>query len=291
MLPLLVAVILSPAADAAPEARPREVPVAVYTKKEASVEDLRVEEIEVKEDGKKKTVLGLERDQRRVDVALILDSGETMGNDYRSSLVAAAMAFWRALPPEARVSVWTCGGRPSKVVDFGVGPEAAEPILQEVATGGPIFALDTMIDAARDLQKARAKRRVLVIVTDSQIQANRTLIQRTFRTIARTRVTPMVILVQAGVSVGQEWDTETIFEQMTDGYGGSYELVLTPQASHKMLARAAADLSSQYLVRYESEAEKPGRPEVKVKRKGLRVRVGLSQIVPQTRRSAGPPAP
>lgn len=280
MSTLLLALALSsaPTAVQATEGHIREVPVAVYTKKEAPIDDLTAEEVEIKEDGKKRIVIGVERDQRKVDVALILDSSEWMGPEYRATLVPAAMAFWRALPPEARLTIWTAGGKVSHVVEFGVEPEAAEPVLQSLAVGGPIFALDTMIDASRHLQKERAKRRVVVIVTSSTIQANKTLIDRTYRMIARTRVTPMVILVKRVVNVGQKWDTETIFEQMANGYGGSYDLALTPQASHKWLLRAAADITSQYLVRYESVAEKPGRPEVKVKRKGVRVRAGLSQI-------------
>jgi hypothetical protein len=280
MLTLLLALALSsvPAALQATAEHVREVPVAVYTKKDAPIDDLRAEEVEVKEDGKKRIVVGLERDQRPVDVALILDSSVEMGDQYRATLVAAAMEFWAALPPEARLTVWTCGGKVSHAVDFGVEPAAAEATLQQVAVGGPVFALDTLIDASRHLQKERAKRRVVIIVTDSTIQANKTLIDRTYRAIARTRVTPMVILVKETLNAGQSWDSETIFEQMAKGYGGSYELALTPQASHKWLLRAAADIGSQYLVRYESVAEKPGHPEVKVKRKGIRVRAGLSQI-------------
>jgi hypothetical protein len=49
-------------------------------------------------------------------------------------------------------------------------------------------------------------------------------------------------------------------------------------AAQKMLGRVAADISNTYLVRFESEADKPTRPEVKVKRKDTRVRAGLAQI-------------
>jgi hypothetical protein len=144
-----------------------------------------------------------------------------------------------------------------------------------------------MIDASRLLRRQRGARRFVVIVTDRRIQINKTLIERTYTMIARARITPLVVLVQSsetrggGFRIGGEagaWDVETMFEQMADGYGGSYDLVLTPQAAHKMLRRAAADISSQYLVRYESEADKPLRPEVKVKRKDVRVRPGLAEL-------------
>jgi hypothetical protein len=283
---LAFALVAAPALGAEPATR--EVPVAVYTDDEVPVDDLKAEEIEIEEDGKKREVLGLEHDTRPVVVALILDSSEHMGSEYRSTLVPAAMEFQKRLPPHARLTIWTCGGKVSHAVDFGVDPATAEARLGEVAVGGPSFALDTMIDASRHLRRERGARRVVVIVTDMAIQANRTLFERTYRIIARARVTPMVVLVKrsdtrgGGLRIGGEgeaWDIETVFEQMADGYGGSYELVLTPLASRKMLRRAAADISSQYLVRVESEAEKPSRPEVKVERKDVRVRVGLSRAV------------
>jgi hypothetical protein len=284
MLLLAFALLAAPAPAA--ELHTREVPVAVYTKDEVPVDDLKAGEIEIEEDGTKREVLGLERDTRPVVVALILDSSEHMGTEYRSTLVPAAMEFQERLPPHARLTIWTCGGKVSHAVDFGVDPATAEATLGAVAVGGPSFALDTMIDASRHLRRERGARRVVVIVTDMAIQANRTLFERTYRIIARARVTPMVVLVKrsdtrgGGLRIGGEgeaWDIETVFEQMADGYGGSYELVLTPLAARKMLRRAAADISSQYLVRIESEAEKPSRPEVKVERKDVRVRVGLSR--------------
>jgi hypothetical protein len=286
MSTLILALVLASPAPAT-EVLQRKVPVAVYTKDEGPVQDLKVDEIEVKEDGKKRKVLSVEPDSRPVVVALILDSSESMGREYLSSLVPAAMEFWKGLPEEAKLTVWTCGGKVSQVVDFGVEPDVGEATLREVAVGGPIFALDTMIDASRYLRRQRMSRRVVVIVTDRRIQVNKTLIDRTYRIIARARVTPMVVLVQSsevrggGLRIGGEaggWDVETVFEQMADGYGGSYDLVLTPQAAYKMLGRAAADISNQYLVRYESEADKPLRPEVKVERKDVRVRAGLAEI-------------
>jgi hypothetical protein len=287
MSTLLLALALSSAPAVVAEVQTREVPVSVYTKDGVPVGDLKAEEIEIKEDKETRTVLSVEPDTRPVAVALVLDSSEHMGDEYRATLVPAAMAFWEQLPPQARLTIWTCGGKVSQVVDFGVDPETAETTLREVAVGGPIFALDTMIDASRLLRRERGARRVVVIVTDMGIQANRTLFERTYRTIARARVTPMVVLVRrsdtrgAGLQIGGEgesWDIESVFEQMADGYGGDYELVLTPLAARKMLSRFAADISSQLLVRFESEAEKPSRPEVKVDRKDVRVRAGLSQI-------------
>ena len=273
---LLALVVAAPAAEANGGART--VTVAVYTKQAAPVEDLTPDELTVKEDGKKKAVLGVERDHRPLDVALIVDSSAALGPLYRRDLVDAALSFRDSLPEEARLAVWTSGGAPSKIVDFGTDRETTEQALKMVAAGGKNYTLDTIIDASRDLRSERAARRVLAIVTNTDVEASRTLIQRTFKVVGRTRVTPMVVLIKAGGKPAQTWDSETLFEKMGEGYGGTYEEILTPMAAAKRLRGVATDLGSQYQVRYTSGADKPTFPEVKVKRKDVRVRAGLSQI-------------
>jgi hypothetical protein len=274
---LLALMVAAPAAEANGGAR--SVTVAVYTKQAAPVENLAPDEITVKEKGKKKAVLGVERDHRPLDVALIVDSSAALGPLYRRDLVDAALSFRDSLPEEARLAVWTSGGAPSKIVDFGTDRETAERALKMVAAGGKNYTLDTIIDASRDLRGERAARRVLAIVTNTDVEASRTLIQRTFKVVGRTRVTPMVILIKAGGKPAQTWDSETLFEKMGEGYGGTYEEILTPMAAQKRLQRTALDLGSQYQVRYASEADQPTFPEVKVDRKDVRVRSGASQGV------------
>jgi hypothetical protein len=212
-------------------------------------------------------------------VALIVDSSAALGPLYRRDLVDAALSFRDSLPEEARLAVWTSGGAPSKIVDFGTDRETAERALKMVAAGGKNYTLDTIIDASRDLRGERAARRVLAIVTNTDVEGSRTLIQRTFKVVGRTRVTPMVILIKAGGKPAQTWDSETLFEKMGEGYGGTYEEILTPMAAQKRLQRTALDLGSQYQVRYASEADQPTFPEVKVDRKDVRVRSGASQGV------------
>jgi hypothetical protein len=275
---LLALMVAAPAAEATEEGI-RSVTVAVYGKNAAPVEDLDPNELSLKENGRKQTVLGVERDHRPLDVALILDSSAALGPLYRRDLVDAALSFKRALPEEARLAIWTSGGAPSKIVDFGADDETAERALKMVAAGGKNYTLDTIIDASRDLRSERAARRVLAVVTNTDVEASRTLIQSTFRVVGQTHVTPMVILIKAGGKPAQAWDSETLFERMGEGYGGTYEEILTPMAAVKRLERLAADLGSQYQVRYTSGAAEPTFPEVKVERKGIEVRVGVSQAV------------
>ena len=286
---LLALMVAAPATEAANDGI-RSVTVAVYTKQAAPVENLDPDELSIKENGKKQVVLGLERDHRSLDVALIVDSSAALGPLYRRDLVDAALAFRELVPEEARVAVWTSGGAPSKVVDFDADAETAERALKMVAAGGKNYTLDTIIEASRDLRSERAARRVVAIVTNSDVEGSRTLIQRTFKVVGHTHVTPMVILIRSGGRPAQTWDSQTLFEKLGEGYGGTCEEILTPMAAQKRLAQVATDLGSQYQVRYTSGADETTFPEVKVKRKDVRVRSGASQAVrsyrPATPRAA-----
>jgi hypothetical protein len=275
---LLTLAVAAPAAETANEGV-RAVTVAVYTKKAVPAENLEPRELSVKENGEKRAVLAVKRDHRALDVALIVDSSGALGPLYRQHLVDAAMAFRKAAPEEARVAIWTSGGAPSKIVGFETDDAAAEEALKMVAAGGKNYTLDTIIDASRDLRSERAARRVVAVVTNTDVEATRTLIQRTFRVVGHTGVVPMVILIKAGGKPAQGWDSETLFEKLGEGYGGTYEAILTPMAATRRLERVALDLASQYQVRYASDADETTFPKVKVERKGVEVRAGASQGV------------
>jgi hypothetical protein len=278
VLATILAVGLASAAADGRDDNVRSVAVAVYTKSASPVEDLDVSELTLTEEGRVRNVLGLERDRRPADIALILDSSTTMGAHYRSVLVDAAVKLLTTLGPDAHVAVWTSGVSASKVVDFGTEPETALRALRMVAPGGRNFVLDAIVDASRELGQRAAARRALVVVTYINIEASQGLIQRAHAEMARAGVTPLVTIVKTGGNPEQTWDVETIFERIAHARGGSSTVVLSVLAADKMLGRVAADLSSQYRLRYSSDAEGPSCPAVKINRQGVTVRVGLSQL-------------
>ena len=284
---LLLAGLAMPQAVAS-QAVTRSVTVAVYTKKSAPVADLVAEEVSVVEDGKKRTVLGLELDTRPLEVAVVIDSSVVMASSYRSDLVSAVTAFWKALAPDSRVAVWT-SGPPSKVVAFGTELATAEPRLQAVATAGKNYALDALLDAAGGLGDRGDHRHVLVYVGGGDIEGSQSRSAEMVRAIGQAGATPMIVLITGGASAGSAvggptsgssftTDVQGYFEQVAAGYRGSCVVVLSTQAALKALQDVAADLASQYRVRYESTAGDPAPPKVEVRRKGVKVRVGRTQV-------------
>ncbi len=74
------------------------------------------------------------------------------------------------------------------------------------------------------------------------------------------------------------WDVQGYLEKMAPTYGGTCWVVLSTQAAAKTLREAAAIVSSQYRVRYESVAEAQAVPKVEVRRKDTRLLVGRTQL-------------
>lgn len=190
---LLLAGLAMPQA-AAPQSVTRSVTVAVYTKKSEPVADLKAEEVSVAEDGKKRTVLGLEPDTRPLEVAVVIDSSVSMASSYRSDLVSAVTTFWKSLAPGSRVAVWT-SGPPSKVVVSGTDLATAEPRLQAVAPAGKNYALDALLDAARGMTASGDARRVLVYVGGGDIEGSQSRSAEMVRAIGQAGATPMIVLI------------------------------------------------------------------------------------------------
>jgi len=262
----------------------RVVMVSVYTKKQVPVEDLKPEEVRLRENGKERKVLGVEPDRRPLEVAIVVDSGATVAAAYRSDLVPAVVDFWKALPPDTKVALWSTA--PAKIVDFGGDLAAGETKLRMIAAAGGNYGFDSMVDACRELGKRGAPRRVIVYVGSGSLQASIEGTSALARAIGETLVTPMAVLVlpsaRGSFSGGpsgdavQAFDVQGYFGQVARAYHGAYVEALSTLAVAHWLKEFAADLDGQYSVRYESEAGPEAELKVDIKRKGTRSRVGRS---------------
>lgn len=283
----LVLVLAAPGSPPPDAGSGRTVSIRAVTKKGSPVLDLTLAEVTVKEDGDKRPVASVERDERPLDVAVVVDSSEAVAGVYRSELVSAVLGFWRSLPAGATVAVFT-SGPPSKVVDFGTDPAAAEPVLQKVACSGKSYAFEAMADAGRALAARPASRRALVFVGSSGIESSQARTADAMQAIGQAQAAPMVVLLTSiggaaglgGPTAGMSsaWDVEGFFRKMAEVYGGALTSVLSAQAAAKVLATAAADLTAQYRVRYLSKGAATA-TVVSVDRKDVKVRTGRPQKV------------
>ncbi len=279
---LLAAAIGSETAASAPATR--SLALHVYTKKLVPIEDLKPEETTLTENGKARSILGVELDRRPIELAVVLDSSGIVAAGYRSDLVPAVIDFMKALPEGTKVAVWSTA--PAKVSDFGSELPAVDNKLRMIAAAGMNHGFDSMIDASKELARRNAPRRAVVYVGGGGFQSSRTGTSALMQALGESRVVPRVVLVlpsaRGSFSGGpsgdavQSWDVQGYFAQMTKAYGGSYVEALSTMAVAQWLKQAAADLKSEYRVRYESEAGPTGVLKVEVRRKDSKFRVGRS---------------
>jgi len=264
----------------------RSVTLSVYTKKAVPVDDLKPEEVVISEGDKKRSVLGVERDTRPLDVALVIDTAAALAAAYRSDLVPAVMEFWKALPAGTDVAVWSTA--PAKVSEFGADVAATDSKLRMIAAAGGNYGFDSMVEGCKELGARGAPRRALVYVGGGGLQTSRTGTSALMEAVGQARAMPLVVLVLpagrdgvlgGGPSSGAaySWDVQGYFAQMSQAYFGWYVEALSTLAVAERLRQAAADLNGQYQVRYESEAGPGEKVKVDVKRKDVRVRVGRSR--------------
>lgn len=284
MLWLILLATVGPSQATASVPLTRSVSVGVYTKKLAPVLDLKVEEVKVLEDKKERKVLGLEPDRRPMEVAIVVDSGAAVAASYRSDLVPAVVDFWKALPPDTKVALWSTA--PAKIVEFGGELAPGETKLRMIAAAGGNYGFDSMIDACRELGKRGAPRRVIVYVGSGSLQASRTGTSALAQAMGEALVTPMAVLVlpsaRGSFSGGpsgdavQAFDVQGYFAQIAKAYHGAYVEALSTLAVAQWLRQFAADLNGQYQVRFDSEAGPEGAVSVEVRRKDTKLRVGRS---------------
>ncbi|HXY38540.1 MAG TPA: hypothetical protein VEQ10_02670 [Vicinamibacteria bacterium] len=283
----LAAAVVAP--DAASVPLTRSVALHVYTKKLAPVEDLKIDELVVTEDGKPRKVLTVEPDHRPLELAVVVDSSASVTSYYRTDLVPAVVDFIKALPAGSKAAVWSSA--PAKVGDFGAELAPLSDKLKTIAAAGGNYGFDSMTDACKELGQRGAARRVVVYVGANGLHSTSSSTATLMQAIGQNRVVPMVVMVlssargalssgPSGDSIGS-WDVQGYFTQMTRAYHGTYVEALSTLAVAQWLKQAAADLNSQYRVRYESEAGPGGVVKVDVKRKDTKFRVGRSAVEEQ----------
>ncbi len=164
MLAWTVAVLLL-AAEAAPAPETRTLQLWVSDAKGRPIDDLTANEIAVRQDGKARPVVSVERETGPLTVALVVDTSAVFDDSFRSQLRPALEGFVRRLPAGTRFCVWTSGDRPTRWVDWTTDADAAGAVLGRIAPTGGNLLFETIDEALGDLGDARGGRATLVIVT------------------------------------------------------------------------------------------------------------------------------
>jgi hypothetical protein len=259
----------------------------VVDSKGAPVGDLGMADVSLTDAGAIVPITRFEKDERPSRIALLLDSSQPMGTAYRLHFVDAAKAFIGSLPANVRVTVWTTGDRPTKVIDDldlaqdGSAREVASR-LSRVAPAGGNTVLDALVEAADELQKAEGQRKVVVFLTAEGPGFSNDSRQSIVDRVVKTGVEVTGVLVSegagsaAGGDVPQE-DYDYVFGGLADKTAGRLERPMSVMGAGAALRKVALDLGSTYRVAFHSSGKRRFRMALQVARPGVKVRLSAPQ--------------
>jgi hypothetical protein len=236
----------APAADALP--KQLLVTLHVTDKKDVPITDLEPAELEVKENGQSRPIQVAERDTRPLAVALVVDNNSELSTSFMQSVVPAAVAVIKALPPETTIDVWTTGDRPTQIVKAASDPAAAEAALRGVAAVGINRLLNTVADASQKLPSDDGHRTAVIVLTSGSLGENEGYGFE--QALKVTSMRPMFVSLEIFVQ-HPDARVENMLEFLAKNTAGHFERVLSVTALEKRAPALVALINAQYRVAWQ----------------------------------------
>lgn len=256
------------------------------------VADLRPEEVIVLENGEPREVVDFRLDDRRLDVALVIDSSAEGTRNYLSHAYEDVPAFYSSLPEKTRVTVWSTGERPRRTGELKGDPEKMEKVVgQTFGAGGPNALLDTLVDAAERLTRSSGRRRAIVAVSGASAGHTSWMPRDVTARVGKARTVVRAVMFRQGdellaarsssvlrdpsnLTMVGVMDHERILGSLARSTGGRFESTGTAVSVGGILQSFARELAGQYRLRYASVRTKgPRRVEVNITRAGVQSRL------------------
>src|SRR5215475_12534599 len=260
------------------------VPVSVTDSAGRPVRNLRAEDFQLEEEGKRQQVVTLgDPGKTPVEIALLFDITGSVFDLFQFQRQAALRFLKETLKPNDAVSIFTIGVRPKLVRTRVVGVNKAIAAAQAIQpTKEATSFFDTVVEAARYLGKTAAPgaRRVIVVISDGEdmLSENYNLGD------AMKELQKYDCLFYSINPSGPSIHLNKISAKGQDGMvslasatGGAAFLPEGAKDLDEMFSRIAAELQAQYMLGYYSTDERTDGRFRKItvrvtRRPGLRVR-------------------
>ena len=254
--------------------------VTVVDEEGRLVRDLRREDFEVFEDGKRQTLTHFARDRVPLSLGVVLDISQSM---YGQRIDDARLALDRfladLLDPEDEVFVIVFNHAPKVEVPWTLGPRQLRHRLDDIRPYGGTSIYDAMMEALPLFDVREHQRAAVVLISDGSDTGSDANVRDVRRVLRRSDAFVYAIAIDAP-------DTRPIndrvnpfaLREMTTESGGYTEVVRDSPELGPATARIAEELSRQYTLSYV-----PSRPADGSYR-SIRVRVTGGRYRARTRR-------
>lgn len=293
-MPRHAVALLATLAAATAAAETRTVALVVTDALGAFVPDVRADEVRVLENGEVRELVSFERDERRLAVALVLDTSTGAARVFRGQAFDAVLSFLEHLPEGSKCTLWTTGDHPRKIgVLEGERPQIEKRVAQGFGFEGPNALLDALVEAAESLARESGRRRALVTLSGagsghtsfapgdvtSQVRKGGARVLGVMYREGESGSPGSLVGLDvprdvANLTIVGAADHERVLTGLARATGGRFESMPTVLGVPRLLASLGAELAGQYRLRYSgSDTKGPRQVDVRLARTGVRWRV------------------
>lgn len=247
------------------------------------VENLSVNDVIVREDGRLREVLSVTQATEPMDVALLVDTSLAAVPSIQN-LRRGVLAIINAIDETHPIALVTLAARPTIVVNYTRNRErlleAADSLFALSTNAGT--RLDAIVEVADGLQRRESKRAAIVPIVFDGAETTRFYSEDVRRAVEDAGVSLHAVTVGRFITTGQEpaRSLAEVWEQATRESGGQRVLIRTANALPTVLERIGHELSSQYRVTF-------GRPDSLIPPQELEVRTNREDLTLRGRWARG----
>ena len=241
-------------------------------------------EVSIKEDGRAREVLRVEKASGPVHIALLVDDSQAATgaiNDMRLGLKQFVTKVLDA-NADSQIALITFGERPTLLTDYTNNRAQLDRGINRVFArqGAGAYMLEAIISAARGLIKREPPRSHIVIAATEGIEFSNDHYDRVLSELAESKASLWVLTLTSGPRAA---DTEEVRNRSvvvgrgTSNTGGKQDLVLANNALPGALDRIADTIFNQHVIVF-------GRPDALVPPKKIEVKVstkGVKLLAPE----------
>jgi VWFA-related protein len=219
-------------------------------------------------------------------IAVLADTSQSM-EPYINDLRGALRSFFTEINGNADIALFEFGDRPSKLVDYTRDPGLLEAGIGRLFArrGGGSYALDAIVDAARDSRMRESARPVIVVISGQGPEFSERFHQDVLNELRTSHATlHSIVVTRRRLPILRDGarERELTFSEGTKLTGGRREDLLTSMSLEKTLDGLARELKTQYRLAYvrPEMLVPPDRLDVAIRQPRLTVRASRVPPVP-----------
>jgi VWFA-related protein len=271
--------LLAPAVPCGAQSIEREMFVSVLNQADAPVLTLGPQDFIVREDGRVREVLRARRATDVIDIALLVDTSQALGNQV-NDVRKAIEAFVARMRPQAQISIIGLADRPTVYTEYTNSQEQLAKGIGRIfaVPGAGAYTLDAVDEVLKGFAQRKPERSAVVVIWAGGPEFSNGSYEPLVAGL-RARGTELHVIsigarTPADVQTTEGRNRELLFDRGTTETGGRRDNILTSLSLTDAMEKLAAELLGQYRITFArpDALVPPEKTEVAVRPAGLKAR-------------------